>query len=91
MLLMFIASIAAGAFSSLWLGYELNQSLLTGIHLPPFLSLGRDFVIGFFSSCIAIGTYIVFIISTIFYTKSTKIDEEDEAKEKHTRKRKRSE
>lgn len=77
LLLLFMVSIAAGALSSLWIAYHFDLAVRTGVNLPPFLFMGRTFIIGFFSSCIAISTFLVCIIALIAYDKASKINAED--------------
>ena len=81
-LLLFIAAIAAGAFSSLWIAHMIDVSIETGKQLPPFLFMGRTFVIGFFSSCIAIAAFLLLLIFMVLFEKSAIAQKEDEAKDK---------
>jgi hypothetical protein len=81
-LLLFIVSIAAGAFSSLYIGHMIDVSIETGRQLPPLLFMGRTFLVGFFSSCIAITAFLLCLIILMAYNKAVEINYEDKLKEK---------
>jgi fumarate reductase subunit D len=90
-LLLFVVAIAAGAFSSLWIAHVLDQAWATGINLPPLLFMGRTFLIGFFSSCIAISAFLLCLIVLILYNAAHRIEIEDgmkKGKRGHARTRK---
>jgi len=45
--------------------------------------MGKTFVIGFFSSCIAISAFLFCLIALVCYDKACKVNVEDELKKKH--------
>ena len=81
-LLVFLVSIAAGAFSSLWIPHMLDVSIATGQQLPPLLFMGRTFIIGFFTSCIAISAFLLCLIFLMLYDKACKVSHEDDLAKK---------
>jgi len=79
-LLLFVISIASGAFSSLYIAPAMDLAIKTGVHLP-WIFFNRDFMVAFFCSSIAITAFLFCLIVLILYNAAYKIEVEDSLKE----------
>lgn len=79
-LILFALSVATGAFSSLWLSHQFDIAISTGRQLPPFLFMGKTFIVGLFTSMVTLGSFLLYLLAALLYGRAVQAEKEDEKK-----------